>query len=157
MQSPTSIKMVQMLGAAPIAMGQAEVYTSIQQDVLDGAENNEYALTIARHGEVAKYYTYDQHTRIPDIVLISSAALNRMSDGNRTAVEEAAKESTEFQKQVWAEAIAAEKTKAEEMGVEFFETDVAQFQEAVAPMYEELKAEPAKYALFEAIRAEADD
>ncbi|WP_240722781.1 TRAP transporter substrate-binding protein [Poseidonocella sp. HB161398] len=157
MQSPTSIRMVEMLGAAPIAMGQAEVYTSIQQGVLDGAENNEYALTIARHGEVAKYYTYDQHSRIPDIVLISNAALSRLSDEDRAAVVAAAKESTEFHKQVWAEAIAAEKTKAEEMGVEFYDTDVAQFQEAVAPMYDELKAEPAKYALFEAIRAEAED
>ncbi|MBE3637941.1 TRAP transporter substrate-binding protein [Mangrovicoccus algicola] len=157
MQSPTSIAMVEMLGAAPIAMGQAEVYTSIQQDVLDGAENNEYALTVARHGEVAKYYTYDQHSRIPDVVLISTAALDRLSEENRAAVVAAAEESTEFHKQVWGEAIEAEKAKAEEMGVEFFDTDVAQFQEAVAPMYEALKSEPEKYALFEAIRAEADD
>ena len=156
MQSPTSIRMVEMLGAAPIAMGQAEVYTSIQQDVLDGAENNEYALTVARHGEVAKFFTYDEHSRIPDVVLISTAALNRLSEENRAAVVAAAAESTAYHKQVWGEAIAAEKTRAEEMGVKFFDTDVEQFQQAVAPMYEDLKAEPAKYALFEQIRAGAE-
>lgn len=156
MQSPTSIAMMQMLGAAPIAMGQAEVYTSIQQDVLDGAENNEYALTIARHGEVAKFYTYDEHTRIPDVVLISSAALKRLSEDNRAAVIDAAKESTEYHKQVWGAAIDAEKAKAEEMGVQFFKTDVSQFQAAVAPMYDALKVEPEKQALFDAIRAEAE-
>lgn len=156
MQSPTSIRMVELLGATPIAMGQAEVYTSLQQGVLDGAENNEYAITIARHGEVAKNFTYDVHTRIPDFVLISTRTLDRLSDENRAAVLEAAKESTEFHKQAWAEAIEAEKKKAaEEFGVQFFTPDIAPFQAAVQPMYEELKAEPAKYALYEQIRAVA--
>ncbi|MBP0650923.1 TRAP transporter substrate-binding protein DctP, partial [Mycobacterium tuberculosis] len=59
LQSPTLIRMVQLLGAAPIAMSQDEVYTSLQQGVLDGAENNEFALTVARHAEVAKFYTLD--------------------------------------------------------------------------------------------------
>ena len=154
MQSPTSIKMVQLLGATPIAMGQAEVYTSLQQGVLDGAENNEYAITIARHGEVAKYYSYDVHTRIPDIMLVSRKTLEKLSDENRQAVLDAASEATAYHKQVWAEAIEAEKKKAEEdFGVQFFYPDVSAFQAAVQPMYNELKAEPEKYAVYEAIKA----
>jgi tripartite ATP-independent transporter DctP family solute receptor len=153
MESPTSIRMVELLGATPVAMGQAEVYTSLQQGVLDGAENNEYAITIARHGEVAKHYTYDVHTRIPDIVLISTATLDRLSEEQRTAVIEAARESTEFHKEVWAEAIEVEKQKsAEEFGVNFYYPDLSPFQAAVQPMYEDLKAEPEKYAVYEAIR-----
>lgn len=154
MQSPTSIKMVQLLGATPIAMGQAEVYTSLQQGVLDGAENNEYAITVARHGEVAKYYSYDVHTRIPDIMLGSSKTLEKLSDENRQAVLDAAKEATAYHKQVWAEAIEAEKKKAEEnFGVQFSYPDISPFQAAVQPMYDELKAEPEKYAVYEAIKA----
>ena len=154
MQSPTSIKMVQLLGATPIAMGQAEVYTSLQQGVLDGAENNEYAITIARHGEVAKYYSYDVHTRIPDIMLVSSKTLEKLSDENRQAVLDAAKEATAYHKQVWSDAIAAEKKKSEDdFGVQFFYPDITAFQTAVQPMYEELKAEPEKYAVYEAIKA----
>ncbi|EPX75503.1 TRAP-type C4-dicarboxylate transport system, periplasmic component [Salipiger mucosus DSM 16094] len=157
MQSPTSIEMVEMLGASPIAMGQGEVYTSLQQGVLDGAENNEYAITIARHGEVAKYYSYDVHTRIPDIVLISTATLDRLSDEHAAAVREAAKEATEYHKEVWATAIEAEKKKAaEEFGVEFFHPDVSEFQEAVQPMYDALEDEPAKYEVYEQIRAVAE-
>ncbi|MFD2015750.1 TRAP transporter substrate-binding protein DctP [Vibrio olivae] len=72
MQSETAIETMKLLGASPIAMSQAEVYTSLQQGILDGAENNEFVLTIARHGEVAKYYSYDMHTRIPDIVVMSN-------------------------------------------------------------------------------------
>lgn len=156
MQSPTSIEMVKLLGGAPIAMGQDEVYTSIQQGVLDGAENNEFAVTIARHGEVAKYYSYDMHTRIPDVVLISTQTMDRLTEAQSAAVIEAARESTEFHKQVWGAAVEAEKDKAAtEFGVEFSYPDVAQFQQAVQPMYDALKAEPGKYAVYEQIRAVA--
>ncbi|MBB3713555.1 tripartite ATP-independent transporter DctP family solute receptor [Limimaricola variabilis] len=156
MQSPTSIRMVEMLGGSPIAMGQDEVYTSIQQGVLDGAENNEFAITIAGHGEVAKHYSYDVHTRIPDIMLISTATLDRLSEEHRAAVIEAAKESTEFQKQAWNEAVeAAKKQSEEEFGVQFYYPEVAQFQQAVQPMYDELAADPEKQLLFDAIRAAA--
>ncbi|MER5173076.1 TRAP transporter substrate-binding protein [Thioclava kandeliae] len=154
MQSPTSIEMVKMLGAAPIAMDQSEVYTSIQQGVLDGAENNEYALTVARHGEVAKYYSYDMHTRIPDIVLISTAALGRLTPEEQAAVREAARESTAFQKEAWTQATEAEKkTAAESFGVTYTYPDVAAFQKAVQPMYDALSETPEKQALVEKIRA----
>ena len=43
-------------------------------------KNNEYAITIARHGEVAKYYSYDVHTRIPDIMLVSRKTLEKLSE-----------------------------------------------------------------------------
>jgi TRAP-type C4-dicarboxylate transport system substrate-binding protein len=78
MQSVTAINTMKLLGASPIAMGQAEVYTSLQQGILD-AENNEFALTIARHGEVARFYTYDMHTRIPDILVMSQQAIKKLT------------------------------------------------------------------------------
>ncbi|SLN29171.1 2,3-diketo-L-gulonate-binding periplasmic protein YiaO precursor [Aquimixticola soesokkakensis] len=157
LQSPTLIEMVELLGGAPIAMSQAEVYTSIQQGVLDGAENNEFAITIARHGEVAKEYSYDMHSRIPDVLMISTATLDKLTDDQRTAIQEAAAESTEFHKSVWGASVDAARAQSqEEFGVNFNYPDVAQFQEAVAPMYEKLKAEPEKYAAYEAIRAHAE-
>lgn len=156
MQSPTSIKMVEMLGATPVAMGQAEVYTSLQQGVLDGAENNEYAITVARHGEVAKHFSYDVHTRIPDILLIGTHTLDRLSEEHRAAVLEAAADATAFHKQVWTAAIEAEKKKSEEeFGVQFHYPDLAEFQQAVQPMYDELKADPEKAGLVEQIRGAA--
>jgi len=157
MQSPTSIKMVKMLGGSPIAMGQADVYSSIQQGVLDGAENNEFALTIARHAEVAKHYSYDVHSRVPDIVLISKATMDRLSPDQRKAVQEAAKESTEFQKKAWTQAVNDAKTMSEkQFGVTFYYPDVTEFQAAVQPMYDELKSDPEKYKVYQAIRQQAE-
>ena len=156
MQSPTSIEMVKLLGAAPIAMGQDEVYTSLQQGVLDGAENNEFAMTIARHAEVAKYYTYDVHSRVPDIMLISTATLAKLTPDQQKAVYDAARESTEYHKQVWGAAIDAAKKECEDkFEVKFIYPDVSEFQDAVKPMYEELKQHPEQYKAFQEIRAVA--
>ncbi len=65
--------------------------------ILDGAENNRFALTIARHGEVARYYTYDMHTRIPDILLMVPSRWKADMEQQRI-VEAAIKASIEFEK-----------------------------------------------------------
>ena len=44
-QSPASVSMIEAFGAAASPMSFGEVYTAIQQGVIDGAENNELALT----------------------------------------------------------------------------------------------------------------
>lgn len=157
MQSEAAIDMMRLLGATPVAMGQAEVYTAMQQGILDGAENNEFALTIARHAEVAKYYTYTMHTRIPDVILISNMTLEKLSEEQVSAVHEAVEESIEYQKQAWNEAIEATRQLAiDEFDVEFIEVDRAPFLEAVNPIYDELKRYPGQHELYLDIRAKAD-
>lgn len=158
MQSEAAIEMMRLLGATPVAMGQAEVYTAMQQGILDGAENNEFALTIARHAEIAKHYTYTMHTRIPDVVVISNMTLNKLDDDQKTAVYEAMAESIEFQKQAWNEAVAETRQLAiDEFDVNFIDVKLAPFREAVEPMYEDLKQYPEQYSLYREIRAIADE
>lgn len=157
MQSAAAIEMMLLLNATPVAMGQAEVYTAMQQGILDGAENNEFALTIARHAEIATHYTYSMHTRIPDVVLISNMALEKLTDDQRAAVYEAMEESIEFQKQAWSQAIEAVRQSAiEDFGVNFYDVDRIPFQQAVQPIYDELKNYPEQHELYIDIRAMAD-
>ncbi|MFG6666187.1 TRAP transporter substrate-binding protein [Halomonas sp. HNIBRBA4712] len=154
MQSQTAIDTMRLLGVSPVVMAQEEVYTSLQQGVLDGAENNEFALTAARHGEVVDFYTLDGHTRIPDIILISNRTLNALSDDQREAVMAAIDESTESQVIHWREAIANARTQIqEEFGVAINEVDTAPFQEAVQPIYEALESTPEEYAIYQKIKA----
>lgn len=54
MESPTAIRMISLMGATAVPMGTSEVYTALQQGVLDGAENTEMALTVNRHGEIGR-------------------------------------------------------------------------------------------------------
>ncbi|MBD1382894.1 TRAP transporter substrate-binding protein [Metabacillus arenae] len=152
MQSQTAIKMVQLLGGSPTPMDSGEVYTSLQQGILDGAENNEFALTEAGHAEVTKYYSYDEHTRVPDILIINKETLDRLTEDQRQAVYEAAKESTEFEKVVFQKAIDEAREKSEkEFGVVFNQVDKKPFQEAVQPLHEEFKNKDGLKEIYEEI------
>jgi tripartite ATP-independent transporter DctP family solute receptor len=155
MQNQTSIRMVTALGGSPIAMNNSETYAAMQQGIIDGAESNEFALTVPRHGEVAKQYSYDMHTRVPDIVLINSRSLAGFREADRRLIEAAAKRSTEFEKGAWHAAIEAARDESRrEFGVVFNEdVDVKAFQKAVAPMYESLRDKPEIEASFRQIRA----
>lgn len=155
MQNQTSMRTISLLGGSPIAMNNAETYSAIQQGIIDGAENNEFAITVPRHGEVAKQYSYDMHTRVPDIVLMNLPSLNRLADAERALIQAAAERSTEYQKQAWHAAIAAAREQAiREFGVVFNEdVDIKAFQQAVSPIYDSLDDKPAARTVFRQIRA----
>lgn len=154
MQSEIAIKMVKLLGGSPTPMGSDEVYTSLQQGIIDGAENNEFVLVTAGHGDVAKYYSYDEHSRVPDIVVMNLNKLNELTEAQREAVYEAAKESTEFQKERWYEAIEKEKQQAvKKFGVIYNQVDKKTFQKAVQPIHEQFMKDEKFSALYKAVRS----
>ena len=78
-QSPTNIEMMSLLGGSATPMSFGEVYTSLQSNIIDGAENNEMALTDNGHGDVCKYYSYDMHQMVPDILIGNLAFLEELS------------------------------------------------------------------------------
>ena len=138
-QSPASIKMAKAFGAAASPMSFGEVYTAIQQGVIDGAENNELALTDNKHGEVAKYFTYSKHQMIPDVLIANYKFLNGLSEEEREVFEEAARISTETELEAWdTDVQAAKKTAEEEMNVTFIEPDINTFKEKVKDVQEEM-------------------
>ena len=154
MQSETAIKMVELLGASPVPMGSSEVYTSLQSNLINGAENNEFVLYTAGHGGVAKYYSYDEHTRVPDIVIMNSEVKERLTDEQYEAVLAAAKESTEFEKAVFKDAVEEEKAIAtKEYGVVYNDLDTAEFLAAVQPLHEQFKNDKNYSELYQEIRS----
>ncbi|MEQ2877944.1 TRAP transporter substrate-binding protein [Enterococcus asini] len=154
MQSETAIKMVELLGASPVPMGSSEVYTSLQSNLINGAENNEFVLYTAGHGGVAKYYSYDEHTRVPDIVIMNSEVKERLTDEQYEAVLAAAKESTEFEKAVFKDAVEEEKAIAEkEYGVVYNNVDTTEFLAAVQPLHEQFKNDKNYSELYQEIRS----
>ncbi|MBJ3617409.1 TRAP transporter substrate-binding protein, partial [Salmonella enterica subsp. enterica serovar Weltevreden] len=112
-QSPSAIAMVKALGGVPTPMAQGELYTALQQGVVDGGENNPVVYADMRHAEVAKFYSRDEHTMVPDVLVISTKVLNKLSDKERKALYKAADESMQQMKDViWP---AAEKEAYESM------------------------------------------
>lgn len=134
-QSPASIAMCNAFGAAASPMSFGEVYTAIQQGVINGAENNELALTNNKHGEVAKYYSYTRHQMIPDMLIGNVKFLKSLSPEEYQIFKEAAALSTQVENSAWDDQVAAAKATAQnDMGVHFSDVDLTPFQEAVAPL-----------------------
>ncbi|SFL47150.1 tripartite ATP-independent transporter solute receptor, DctP family [Gracilibacillus orientalis] len=153
MESETAIRMIELLGGTAVPLGSGEVFTSIQQGIIDGAENNEFALVTAGHGDVASYYSYDEHTRVPDIVIMNDNSLEQLTKDQQQAIQEAAKESTEYEKEVWNAAVEAEKNEAvEEYDVEFNEVEKEPFLEKVQPIHETFKQDEELGKIYQAIR-----
>lgn len=146
-QSPASVSMVRAFGAAASPMGFGDVYTAIQQGVIDGAENNELALTNNKHGEVAKYFSYDMHQMVPDMLIGNLKFLNGLSEDELAVFKEAALRSTEVEMQEWDKSVeAAKKIATDDMGVEFIDVDVEKFKEKVLPLHQEMLADNPKIA-----------
>lgn len=138
-ESMTSVKMVNVLGgsATPIAWG--ELYTALQQGVVDGAENNPPSFHLSRHYEVARFYVLDEHTSVPDVVLISTVVWNDLTEDQQRILQEAADESAEFQKGLWQEATKHAIEEVQKAGVQVMIPNKKPFFDKVQPLYEEYR------------------
>ena len=136
-QSPTNIEMMKLLGGSATPMGFGEVYTALQSNIIDGAENNELALTDNGHGDVCKYYSYDMHQMVPDILIGNLAFIEELTDVEREIFEEGYKLVNTIQRQEWIKAVEAAKDKAaNEQKVEFIYPDQEPFKQACLPLHE---------------------
>lgn len=153
MENPTSIAMMEAFNASAVPMAYGDIYTALQQKVIDGAENNPTALTLGKHGEVAKYYSLDEHLRIPDFLVISTATWNKLTAEQQEVFKEAAAASTEYHAELWKASVEeALQLAQDEYGVTITYPDKTAFREACKPLYENLeKTQPEIYALVESI------
>lgn len=138
-QSPTNIEMMRLFGGSATPMGFGDVYTALQSNIIDGAENNEMALTDNGHGDVCKYYSYDMHQMVPDILLGNYAFLESLTEEERAIFEEGFQLLNQVQREEWTKAVAVAKDRAKnEQGVEFIYPDTTPFREACTPLHEKL-------------------
>ncbi len=138
-QSPASVNMANAFGAAASPMSFGEVYTAIQQGVIDGAENNELALTNNKHGEVAKYYSYNMHQMVPDMLIGNLKFLEGLSEEEYGIFRDAALLSTEEEMVYWDEQVEEAKAIArDQMGVEFIDVDVQAFKDKVSTVQQDM-------------------
>lgn len=156
MGSQTAIKMMNLLGGSPAPMPYGEIYTGLQQGVIDGAESNITALTMSRHGEVAKHLSLDEHIMAPDVLIISTEVWDGLDRESQEILRRAAEESKQLQRRYWAEAVAEHsKIATEELGVSIHPVEKAPFAALVEPLYEEMKARGPEFReLFEAIQSQ---
>ncbi len=153
--TPTTIKLIELLGAAPAPIPFGEVYTALQQGVIDGAENNEPSYVQTRHVEVAKFYAEDQHTSVPDFLVISSKVLDKLSDEQKAILITAAKHSETYEQELWDKEVAVSRKQATDAGATFIQVDKEAFRTALAPLYDDFRKDPVRGEWLTKIENEA--
>lgn len=153
MESNTAINMVKHLGGSPTPIAWGELYTALQQGIVDGAENNLPSFYLSRHYEVTKHFVVDEHTALPDELLISTLVWNDLTPQQQKWLKEAAMESSEYQKGIWREAELEAMEEIQKAGVKVTYPNKELFREKVEPMYEEFSQDPEMKKLIEEIQA----
>jgi len=134
MKSPTAVRMVSALGGSPTPISLGEIYTALQQGVVDGAENNVPTYYRMRHYEAAPFFSLDEHTFVPDVLLLSKRAWDRLEEQEREWLVQAADDSVRHQRTLWEQEVRDSLTALESAGVEVVYPDKAPFRDAVAGM-----------------------
>lgn len=151
-ESPTSVKLVNALGGSATPISWGELYTALQQGVVDGAENNPPSFYTSKHYEVCKYYSLDEHTSVPDVLLISTVIWDDLTDQEKQWIQEAADESYQFEKELWREATAKALEEVQKAGVKVYYPDKLLFEEKVKPLIEEFKEDKEIFNLIQKIK-----
>jgi tripartite ATP-independent transporter DctP family solute receptor len=137
--SKTAHDMITTLGGGPTPIPFGELYTALQQGMIDGAENNPPSLFTSRHYEVAKHYSLDEHTRVPDVVIFSKKIWDSLDPQVQRWISEAANDSVTFQRKLWREQTEEALREVQKAGVTIYHPDKAAFAAAMAPMYERVE------------------
>lgn len=152
MESATAVNMVKALGGSPTPISWGELYTSLQQGVVDGAENNPPSFYLSRHYEVCKYYSLDEHTVLPDVLLIGTYVYDKLNEQEQKWLNESVKKSVKYQRILWAEAEAEALREVQKAGVEVIRPDKSLFAEKVISIFEGYKNDKEIYPLIKQIQ-----
>ena len=149
--SKTAIQMVESMGGSPTPIAFGELYTSLEQGIVDGAENNPPSLLTSRHYELCKYYSLDEHAAVPDVLMIGEHTWSRLTLTEQTVIRTAAEKSSLYQRKLWAEENAKALETLREAGVEITRPDKTPFREAVKELHASYAGTPVG-ALLDKIR-----
>ena len=153
MPSITAVGMVRALGGSPTPISWGELYTALQSGVVDGAENNPPSLYTSRHYEVCKFYSLDEHTTIPDVLVISQVIWEKLSQQEQEWIQQAADESAVLQRKLWEESEEESFEAVQKAGVKINRPDKEPFIQKVQPFLETYKNNDVIYSYIKRIQA----
>lgn len=140
-------RMVELLGAKPVQIPYNDVYSALQTAKIDGAENNWPSYAATGHYQAALYYLHDEHSRLPEMQIMSTVALNKVAEIDEdylTIIRQCAKECALYERELWQQ----EEVKSEELVRNYgcvvttlTDAQLEEFRQAVLPMYEEYPEE----------------
>ena len=141
-ESDMMSEMITDLGAEPVQVVYSQVYAALRNGQIDGAENNWPSYDAMGHYEVAPYFLQDEHTRVPEIQLASTAAIEKLEALDPSYPEvlrTCARESARTERRLWAEREARSEKELREWGVEVTtlpDAEKQKFRAAAQPLYD---------------------
>lgn len=131
------IRMIELLGAVPTPMNYGEVYSSLSQGVVDGAENDYVSYSTSGHFEVAGNYVEDGHMSPPAMLLMNLKKFKSLPEEFQQAISEAASETAIYERQLMYQANQDAKAMLLAKGVSITSIDNSEFRKAMQPIYDE--------------------
>jgi tripartite ATP-independent transporter DctP family solute receptor len=153
-QSDVFVDMMSAMGASATPMPFGEVFSAIQTGVIDGAENNWPSFESTGHYEVAPYYTLTEHLIVPEVLVMSKIAWEKLTAEDQAIIRQAARETIPVNRELWAARSAESEEKVRAAGVAVVDQiDKTPFQDAMGPVYAKHADSPALQELVARIRA----
>jgi tripartite ATP-independent transporter DctP family solute receptor len=119
--SPVYKDLITLLGGTPVVVPYDKVIDAFRNGEIDGAENNTMSYVSSEHYKYARYYSLDEHSSVPEVLLMAKKTWDSLTAEQQKAVMTAAAESSEHLKKLWAEAEAQALAKARKEGVVILE------------------------------------
>ncbi|MCM1125167.1 MAG: TRAP transporter substrate-binding protein [Lachnospiraceae bacterium] len=138
-EAETMSEMIAALGAASLQIPYDQVYAALERGEVDGAENNWSSYEAMQHYEVAKYFTVDEHIRIPEMQICAKHTWDQLSAEDRQIIVECARESALYERELWTEHEQKARENALQHGVQEIRLSAEEkekFKAAMAPVYE---------------------
>jgi len=152
MKSITAMEMVKAQGGSPTPISWGELYTALQSGVVDGAENNPPSFYTSHHYEVCKYYSLNEHTMVPDVLIVSLKVWSKLSDQEKKWLQQAADDSVPVQRKLWAESEKESLEIVQEAGVTINYPEKEPFAEKVTELLDSYQDNELIYDLITRIR-----
>ncbi len=151
-ESAVAMNLVRSLGGSPTPISWGELYTALQQGVVDGAENNPPSFYTSRHYEICKFYSLNEHTAVPDILVIGTVAWNKLSPQEQEWLQQAADEAIIYQRKLWVQAENEALEAVQAAGVEVLRPPKEAFAQRTKSMLEDYRGDPTMYKLITRIQ-----
>lgn len=132
--------MCEALGVRPQFLPESEIYLSVLDGSLDGAENNIPTYETYKQYEVCNYYILDEHTRIPDMLVVSDVIMEQLSEEDQRVIQEAAEKAGMYERSLWNEREQEAIVRLKEKGVQFItlsDETKAELKKACDSLYDE--------------------
>ena len=136
------------LGAQATPLATNQIYSALQQGVVDGAENSTTFFVQQHHSEVAKFYSYTNHFFSIDPMLASKKWFDSLDAKTQDAVKDAGAKAQQKERDLWQASDDKYTAQAKAAGIQFNDANIPAFKNAVKPIYTKYRSNFAELASF---------